>query len=103
MSGCEPSGGIEVADFHDGSECSGGIGYATSDRSVTYYEDLLSVEGEVSDVQESVDRHEADEVAVVQPLFYGDVVLVENRVGEFEVPDAVYAGAGCFEAAPDGS
>jgi hypothetical protein len=64
---------------------------AAADGTVADDEDRSAVQGEAGDVEEGVGCHEADEVAVVEPLFDGDGVPVEDRVGEAQVPDAVYA------------
>lgn len=90
MGSGEAGGGVNVADLDGGAEGAGGVGDAAADGTVADDEDRSAVQGEAGDVEEGV-AHEADEVAVVEPLFDGDGVPVEYRVGEAQVPDAVYA------------
>ena len=91
MGSGEAGGGVNVADLHGGAQGAGGVGDAAADGTVADDEDRSAVQGEAGDVEEGVGCHEADEVAVVEPLFDGDGVPVEDRVGEAQVPDAVYA------------
>ena len=91
MGSGEAGGGVNVADLDGGAQGAGGVGDAGADGTVADDEDRSAVQGEAGDVEEGVGCHEADEVAVVEPLFDGDGVPVEDRVGEAQVPDAVYA------------